>query len=133
MTYINTVNHKLKATTDFGSKNEAEVREVIAYMLNANQAVTKDMTPYVALVEFDLNNVTHYAAVSLSRNACHSFDGMDVDYEIGEALGAWKLGLPTGAEVVDLETFTNETEYVAPAFDPNHTKYNPTSVGYRLR
>lgn len=133
MTYINTVNHKLKATTDFGSKNEAEVREVVAYMLNANQAVTKDMTPYVALVEFDHAGATHYAAVSLWRNAFHSFENMDVDFEIGEALGAWKVGLPTGAEVVDLETFTVETEYVAPAFDPNRTRFNPTSVGYSLR
>lgn len=133
MSHINTVNHKLTAKTDFGSTNEAETREVIAYMLNANQAVTKNMTPYVALVEFDHAGETHFAAVSLSRNACHSFDGMDVDYEIGEALGVWKTGLPTGAEVVDLETFTNETEYVAPPFNPNHTRYNPTSVGYRLR
>lgn len=130
---MNTVNHKLTAKTTFGSTDENETREVIAYMLNANQAVTKDMTPYVALVEFDVNDVTHYAAVSLSRNACHSFENMDVDFEIGEALGAWKVGLPIGAEVVDLETFTVETEYVRPPFDPNHTKYNPTSVGYRLR
>lgn len=128
-----TVNHKLTAKTDFTSTNETETREVIAFMLNANQAITKDMTPYVALVEFDHAGHTYYAAVSLSRNACHSFEGMDVDFEIGEALGAWKSGLPTGAEVVDLETFTNETEYVRPPFDPNHTKYNPTSVGYRLR
>lgn len=130
---MNTVNHKLKAETRFGSTNEAETREVIAYMLNANQAVTKDMTPYVALVEFDLNEVTYFAAVSLSRNACHSFENMDVDFEIGEALGAWKLGLAAGAEVIDLETFTVETEYVAPPFNPNHTRYNPTSVGYSLR
>lgn len=133
MTYINTVNHKLAAKTNFNSTDENETRNVIAYMLNANQAVTKDMTPYVALVEYDHAGTTYYAAVSLSRNACHSFDGMDVDFEIGEALGAWKTGLPTGAEVVDLETFTNATEYVAPAFDPHHTRYNPTSVGYSLR
>lgn len=133
MTHINTVNHKLTAKTDFGSTDENETRNVIAYMLNANQAVTKDMTPYVALVEFDLNNVTHYAAVSLSRNACHSFENMDVDFEIGEALGAWKVGLPTGAEVVDLETFTVETEYVRPAHNPNRTRFNSTSVGYSLR
>lgn len=130
---MNTVNHKLTAKTAFGSTDENETRNVIAYMLNANQAVTKDMTPYIALVEFDHAGATHYAAVSLSRNACHSFDGMDVDYEIGEALGAWKVGLPTDAAVVDLETFTNETEYVRPAHNPNRTRFNPTSVGYSLR
>lgn len=130
---MNTVSHKLNASTDFAATNEAETREVIAFMLNANQAVTKDMTPYVALVEFDAGDVTHYAAVSLSRNAGHSFDGMDVDFEIGEALAVWKTRLPAGAEVIDLETFTNETEYVRPAFDPNRTAYNPTSAGYQLR
>lgn len=130
---MNTVNHKLSAKTTFGSTDETETREAIAYMLNANQAVTKDMTPYIALVEFDHAGATHYAAISLSRYGCRSFDGMDVDFEIGEALGAWKTDLPTGAEVIDLETFTVETEYVAPPFNPNFTKYNPTSVGYQLR
>lgn len=125
---------KLFATTKYRTSNEADARAVIAHMLDNNKAVTREITPGVVLVEAEQNGHTGWFVVELRVNGYGP--DVDVDFEGGEALAEWKNRtheFPAGAEVVDIECFTVKTEYVRPVFNPNHTPYNPTSVGYRLR
>jgi hypothetical protein len=125
---------KLFATTVHRTADETDARAVIAYMLDNNQAVTRDITPSVVLVEAEQDGRTGYLVVALKVNGYGP--DVDVDFEGGEALAEWKTRaheFPTGADVVDIECFTVETEYVRPPFNPNRTAYNPTSVGYSLR
>lgn len=127
---------KLFATTVYKTTDETDAREVVAHMLDNNQAVTKEITPSVVLVEFEYEGRTGFHVVELRVNGYGP--NVDIDFEGGEALGEWKNrsiaadGLGGGADVVDIECFAVETEYVRPPFNPNFTKYNPTSIGYRL-
>jgi len=123
---------KLFATTVYRTTDETDAREVIAHMLDNNQAVTKEITPSVVLVELETaDGRTGFNVVELRVNGYGP--DVDIDFEGGEALGEWKTReLPASAEVVDIECFTVETEYVRPPFNPNFTKYNPLSIAYRL-
>lgn len=122
---------KLFATTVYRTNDETDARAVIAHMLDNNQAVTREITPSVVLVELESAHGTGYNVVELRVNGWGP--DVDIDFEGGEALGEWKVReLPTGFDVVDIECFTVETEYVRPEYNPNFTKYNPTSVGYSL-
>lgn len=125
---------KLFATTVYRTTDETDARAVIAHMLDNNQAVTRETTPSVVLVEAELAGHTGWFVVELRTNGYGP--DVDVDFEGGEALAEWKQRaheFPAKADVVDIECFTVETEYVRPPFNPNFTAYNPTSVGYRLR
>lgn len=123
---------KLFATTTiYNTENETTAREVIAHMLDNNQAVVKNITPSVVLAEVEQDGKTGYAVVELRVNGYGP--DVDIDFEGGEALAAWKTReLPADVTVLDIECFTVTTEYVAPVFNPNRTAYNPTSVGYAL-
>lgn len=124
---------KLFATTVHRTTDETDAREVVAYMLDDNQAVTKEITPSVVLVEFEYEGRTGFHVVELRVNGYGP--NVDIDFEGGEALGEWKtreLDAGGAADVVDIECFTVETEYVQPEYNPNFTWYNPTSVGYSL-
>jgi hypothetical protein len=126
---------KLFATTTHRTTDETDARAVVAHMLDNNQSVVKNITPCVILAEIDFaDGGTGWYVIELRVNGYGP--DVDVDVEGGEALAEWKQRaheLPTGAEVVNIECFTVETEYVRPPFNPNRTAYNPTSVGYALR
>lgn len=123
---------KLFATTVYKTTGETDARAVIAHMLDNNQAVTREITPSIVLAEIELSDGrTGFNIVELRVNGWGP--DVDIDFEGGEALGEWKTReLGSGAEVVDIECFTVETEYVRPAHNPNYTKYNPLSIAYRL-
>jgi hypothetical protein len=126
---------KLFATTAHHTTDENTAREVVAYMLNGNQAVTREITPSIVLAEIDVNGSTVYHVIRLNTNGYGP--DVDVDFEGGEALAEWKTrelaNFADNAEVVDIECFTVETKYVQPVFNPNRTAYNPTSFAYGIR